>query len=187
MSWIRPPNLTQYQVCGGRWLRFVWLLSIWFVTNWNQNLVYGTNTLGGLLAQKGASNLKRLRSLGEVKDLPDERKPELSVPPWIPGLRWREAGGPACLESPKGAARQGGSGLTTVTNAQVLFSLHHQAYLKLSFSSLHHISLKRYLSQGDEMRERESEMEKMVGLHSGQLTKKVTWPRENFCVENLSW
>lgn len=91
------------------------------------------------------------------------------------GTRWREAGGPACLQSPQDTARQGNSGLATVTSVQVLFSLHHQAYVKLSFSSLHHISLKRYFSQGEEMRERESGIrEKLVGLHSGQLTKKVT-------------
>ena len=89
--------------------------------------------------------------------------------------RWWEAGGPVCLQSPQDAAREGNSGLATVTNVQVLFSLHHQVYLKLSFSSLHHIGLKRYFWQGEEMRERESGMrEKLVGLHSSQLTKKVT-------------
>lgn len=52
VSWVRPPNLVQYQVCGGRWLRFVWFLSIWFITNWNKNLVHGTNTLRGGLFHK---------------------------------------------------------------------------------------------------------------------------------------
>lgn len=61
------------------------------------------------------------------------------------------------------------------------YCIHHEAYLKFSYSSPSHMRGRRYFYQGEEMRGRQGDREGrrwVLCWRSGELTRNVTWSRE---------
>lgn len=96
---------------------------------------------------------------------------------------WPQAGGghggpPVSTQS----VMWGDSCLAIVINFHFFsYCIHHEAYLKFSYSSPSHVRGRRYFYQGEEMRGREGDREGrrwVLCWQSGELTRNVTWSRE---------